>query len=107
MNRARKDILKAMDDLLQDPKQKCDYIVKCNRYVTYMPNSEAIAAYDFACTMAKVEGDTKCYMAPNGKRAVSPVFEVEDGRMYLSGTEIIPEYGDDYGTPEEYEEVTV
>lgn len=76
----------AMEDLLQR-NCICDYVFVQNKQKIYQKNIYTLDAYMLAYDMA-TNGNVECYMAPNGEKAVKPVFTVIDGVITLSGLTI-------------------
>lgn len=76
----------AMEDLLQR-NCICDYVFVQNKQKIHQKNIYALDAYMLAYDMA-TNGNVECYMAPNGEKAVKPVFTVIDGVITLSGLTI-------------------
>lgn len=72
-----------MEDMLQR-NCVCNYTFVQNGKEMYLENINALDAYMMAYDMSK-DGDIKCYMTPNGKRAYMPVFTVINNVVTLNG----------------------
>lgn len=76
-----------MEDLLQR-NCICNYTLVQNCKETYLKNINALDAYMMAYDMSK-DGDIKCYMTPNGKRAYGAIFTVINNVVTLSGVVVV------------------
>ena len=83
----KKIIKKAMNDLMQKNSQ-CDYDIITKDGVIFLKDTYALDSYMRAYELSRQYDEVSCFMAPMGKRAVLPVFTIQNGCIFLSGLEV-------------------
>lgn len=85
MERYKNLLIKAMDDLLQS-NCRCDYLIFTGNEKINLKFTNTLDAYLETIKVSKQRKlDAKCYMNSMGRRAASPVFEVVENKLILSG----------------------